>query len=433
MKAANEKARARNAQRQQARAEATRLSGLPASDTRQHQARELVASGLSDTQVAALRRRGFTIQESEQLSSGKRVVRLGVPRGLALEKARQQVDALGTGISADLNHYYRPALHAEHDAAKPCSGALCGAADMVGWDKAGYSCGPSPRVGIIDTALDLDAKDLAGRRIEVLQPAGQKRGSSPGHGTTIASLLGTLLPDARFIAIDGFTAGEDGQDRTDALSLAKAIDRLTSHGVDVINLSLSGPPNRLVQEAVTSAVERGVIIVAAAGNDGAKAPPSYPAAYADVLAVTAVDAEKNLYRRASTGDYIDLAAPGVGIFGESKAEGPSQGTSLATPFVAAAAAVLKASNPGTTPRNAGARLKAGAFDLGPVGYDEFYGWGLVQTAGLCADPGLIASQGAPSSSASAGKLPALEGPTTLEQAGVASATAAEVSPAAGQK
>lgn len=360
-------------------------------------------------------------------------MRLGVPRGVALDKARQQVDALGTDISADLNHYYRPALHVDHEAAKACSGALCGAADMVGWDKAGYSCGPSPRIGIIDTALDLDAADLAGRQIEVLQPAKERRGSSSGHGTTIASLLSGLLPEARLIAIDGFTPGDDGQDRTDAISLARAIDQLTSHGVEVINLSLSGPPNRLVQEAVTRAMERGVIIVAAAGNDGAKAPPSYPAAYADVLAVTAVDPEKNLYRRASTGDYIDLAAPGVGIFDGTKMDRPSQGTSLATPFVAAAAAVLKASNPDTTPQSAGARLKAGALDLGPVGYDEFYGWGLVQTANLCADPGLIASQGAPSSSGSASKLPASAGASALEEVGVASATAAEVSPAAGQK
>ena len=85
-------------------------------------------------------------------------------------------------------------------------------------------------------------------------------------------------------------------------------------GVQVTNLSLSGPPNALLEQLLRRLAEGGIVIVAAAGNEGPKAGPAYPAAYADVIAVTAVDRMKRPYRRAGRGEHIDLSAPGVDIW-----------------------------------------------------------------------------------------------------------------------
>ena len=81
--------------------------------------------------------------------------------------------------------------------------------------------------------------------------------------------------------------------------------------VDVINMSMSGPADELLQKAIVDMSAGGVVFVAAAGNGGPSAPPSYPAAYEQVIAVTAVDKNLRGYIHANHGDYIDVAAPGV--------------------------------------------------------------------------------------------------------------------------
>jgi subtilisin family serine protease len=155
-----------------------------------------------------------------------------------------------------------------------------------------------------------------------------------------------------------------------------------------MNLSLSGPANTVLQKAIEAAQAKGVVIIAAAGNNGAGAEPSYPAAYPEVIAVTAVDQDLNVYRRATQGEYVDLAAPGVNVWtASSQASGALRaGTSYAVPFVSAAAGLLLASNPGLDPKVVQSRLEAHTRDLGKPGWDPTYGFGLIQVAGLCAQP-----------------------------------------------
>jgi len=130
------------------------------------------------------------------------------------------------------------------------------------------------------------------------------------------------------------------------------------------------------------------VIVAAAGNNGAAAEPSYPAAYPGVVAVTAVDRDLNVYRRATRGPYVDLSAPGVNVWTAS-AQGNGMlrtGTSYAVPFVSAAAGLVLASNPELDAKAVRARLEESARDLGQPGRDPIFGFGLIQMAGLCKQP-----------------------------------------------
>jgi subtilisin family serine protease len=149
--------------------------------------------------------------------------------------------------------------------------------------------------------------------------------------------------------------------------------------VPVINMSLSGPPNEVLHAAIERALAAGHLIVAAVGNGGPASPPLYPAAYDGVIAVTAVDEGQHVYRRASRGSHVELAAMGVDVI----AAAPSgvatySGTSFASPYVAALAAL---EYPTLDPQKASAvkeSLRENALDLGKPGRDEIYGFGLAR-------------------------------------------------------
>ena len=138
----------------------------------------------------------------------------------------------------------------------------------------------------------------------------------------------------------------------------------------------------MLQRAIEAASKAGILIIAAAGNEGPASKPVYPAAYSGVIAVTAVDRSLAVYRRANRGDYVEIAAPGVEVPVASGASGVTlrSGTSYATPFVAATAAALAAGRSADTVR---ALLNDAARDLGSPGRDPTFGWGLLQASKVC--------------------------------------------------
>jgi subtilisin family serine protease len=334
---------------------------------------EVLAAGLDSQQLGTLRKKGFIVRQS---SAG--LVRLAVPNGLGLDAAAAHVLQVNPAAQVDANHYYYTAGDLS-----PCEGALCAATAAIKWPAPADRCGaPAAVIGVVDTAIRLDDPALQGRSVEAL-PGGARSnvGSGSAHGTLVASVLVGLLPNARIVAVDAFEQDPAGRQRTDAMTLAAAIETLRERGVRVINLSLEGPKNSVLGREISEASKAGIVLVAAAGNGGAKAEPTYPAAYDEVLSVTAVDADLNLYRRASTGSFVDIAAPGVDVVG-----GPGvslSGTSFAVPFVTGAAALLASAEPDWTPARIEADLKSKARDLGAPGRDDLFGYGLLQAGGLC--------------------------------------------------
>jgi subtilisin family serine protease len=352
----------------------------------------MVAAGLSKRDLLQLVGRGFRIGEQTEGKLGARVVRLVLPKGMSVTTARRIVSALDRAASVEPDDYYYT------DGFEPaCTAPQCLAPQMIGWTEiAGEACGTVPVIGMIDTRIDIDQPALAGQPIEMIdEPGATGAPSSADHATAIAALLigrqGSatpgLLPGARLIAIDAFyQAG--GRERTDVERLIAAIEMLSDRGVRVINLSLSGPPNKLLEQAIAAAIAKDIVVVAAAGNKGPGAEPAYPAAYPGVIAVTAVDRDLQIYARATHGNYIGLAAPGVDVWTASVPDGggPRSGTSYAVPFVSAAAAVLRARHPDLAAGIVKGTLYASARDLGGKGHDPVFGWGLVQAGGLCAAP-----------------------------------------------
>ena len=231
-----------------------------------------------------------------------------------------------------------------------CSTERCYGRKVVDWqDSRLAACAAGVKIGIIDTGYDEKHPAFAKLKVPpkvVMAPAADR--APNWHGTGVISLLAGaatsstpgLIPDATFLIADAFF--KDGKRaRTDTAHLLIALQELEKSGAQIINMSLAGPWDDLVYQRILAMSRKGIVFIAAAGNGGPAAPPGYPAAYPEVIAVTAVDDKGRNYEYANRGRYIDVAAPGVRIWTAlpDNKEGMVSGTSFAAPFVTAIAAV----------------------------------------------------------------------------------------------
>lgn len=366
--------------------------------------REIVAIGLSAAEIELLATRGYAVTERRTVAAvSAEMVRLSVPRGTTLEAARSDVRAVNAAAVADFNHFYRPQQGHE------CKGEACIAWSQLQWPAAataGAACGANVRIGMVDTAVNTSHEALKTARIEVIDTSSADAAASgAGHGTAVAALIAGsrqsrtpgLLPAAQLVAADPFEKSGSGE-RGDTFAVVAAIDSLAARNVHAINLSFAGPDNDLLDRIVSAVSNGGIPLIAAAGNAGAGSPPLFPAAYPSAIAVTAVDRNRTVYRRAVRGDHIDFAAPGVNVWTAASVSGGrlKTGTSFATPFVTAAAALLKAGDPQATPQSISAALAAKTSDLGEPAKDRIFGHGLIQASGLCDNSGNPVPVSAPS-------------------------------------
>jgi Subtilase family len=344
---------------------------------------------------------------------GLTVTRLRPPDGLNAVSGWDRLYELLPEGSFALNRVYAPyrlgsgpggaggSVRTTHGGGRGCTADRCFGAELINWQAQLAACARDVKVGVIDTGFDTGHPAFAGLRYDYREflPAGSARASNQ-HGTGILSLLagnagsGTpgLIPDAHYVVANAFFADGDGEVVSDTAQMLQALHWLKQKGVAVANLSFAGPEDELVHHAVQQLTRAGIVVVAAAGNEGPSAPPSYPAAYAEVIAVTAVDRNLAAYRYASRGDHIDVAAPGVDVWTAlpGRREGPQTGTSFAVPYVTAVLAVARSTaglEPSDDPRAAKTRalaeLNKGIRNLGDRGRDPTYGAGLVQAPALC--------------------------------------------------
>ncbi len=234
------------------------------------------------------------------------------------------------------------------------------------------------RVGVVDTGAD-NRTPVLRDRIAAMRGFGGPY-TARAHGTHVAQIL--AREGVHVEVADVFQADAQGAPVATAESIARGIDWMAARRIPVVNVSITGPSSSLLSSVVAHAIARGTIIVAAAGNDGPAAPPVYPAAFPDVVGVTAVDTGGRVYRRANRGDYVDFAALGVRVpvNGTAGATEYVTGTSYAAPIIAAAfARRYTEARPGGANAEV-ARMQSDATDLGELGRDPVFGWGRVQAA-----------------------------------------------------
>jgi subtilisin family serine protease len=185
---------------------------------------------------------------------------------------------------------------------------------------------------------------LAGSSIEQRGFSGNPQAT--GHGTAVASLIvgnqGPFRGAARGASLAVADVYGGNRAAGSASAVVRALGWLVSKRPDVINVSLVGPPNRLVAAAVRQVRARGVQIVAAVGNDGPAAPPQYPASYPQVMAITGVDANGRALLEAGRATHLDFAAPGADMAAALPGQGYARvrGTSFAAPLAAARLALV---------------------------------------------------------------------------------------------
>jgi len=278
------------------------------------------------------------------------------------------------GAVFDLSHLFRPG-----------QGSPIYAREMVQISGTA-GCGRNLRIGLVDTAV---ARHSALGNARITRRSFSSGRDDTRHGTAVASLLigqdpsGTDALDGAQLLAAGVFSVEGSALNADAVDIVAALDWLAVQQARVVNVSITGPANALLASAVAEASRRGMIIVAAAGNGDAGGAPRYPAAYPEVIAVSAVDQRGRPYVFNTRGNFIDVAAPGVDVWAANTNGGGGlwSGTSFAAPF--ATIAVAKGVQRGEVRNASDARrmLAATARDLGPLGKDPIFGYGLVQSGG----------------------------------------------------
>lgn len=316
---------------------------------------ELLLMGPSDAEIADARQAGFEVLQRERLDElGIAVVRLRVPPRMSLARAEGELKKLlpGATITADNLHLPSgmqvPGVRGRPQPAAPPIGTPVGLIDGAP--------GPATKVGVV-------------RGFALGAPRASR------HGSATASLL-SLAGVQRILVADVYGSDPAGGN---ALAISRGIDWLMGQGVRVISISLVGPRNALLGQAVASAQRRGVLFVAAVGNDGPAAPPAFPASYPGVVAVTGVDGRNRALIEAGRASHLDYAAPAADMLAADVTGrwARVRGTSYAVPLVAARAAAVLGNGEGVL-----SALNREAMDLGAKGPDAVYGRGLL--CGACA-------------------------------------------------
>lgn len=361
-------------------------------DTSSYVSNELVAVSADIDQAKQLAQimsgyQARAIRRKTMKSLGMVLTTFRLAPGYNVTDMLEQLRTDSPDIWIDANHYYFPNKSSrknqqEKSSVNPSREKL--------FSNINYSvnkqCSKNLKIGLLDGPVNTSVESLAAQSIKQKNMFSRgKKIASSNHATAIASLIvgNKEFPGLAGIASEaelfvGVVMQSDPDDDKKSFSTTESLilglNWLVEQKVNVINLSLGGPRNALLEIALMRVLSLDIGVVAAAGNGGNNSQQSYPAAQNDVIAVSAVDSELHLAEDATQGDYIELAAPGVDLwvpYAQSKAHYLS-GSSLAAPLVAVALAQL-----GGSAKQAEALFKTSK-DLGEPGKDPKYGWGLLQ-------------------------------------------------------
>jgi type VII secretion-associated serine protease mycosin len=266
--------------------------------------------------------------------------------------------------------------------------------------------GAGVRVAVIDSGVSNNHPSLRGKVLPGIDYVSPGAGPGPGwcdengHGTLIAGIIAGretvsggfrfygVAPDAMIVPVRVLRDQQVTFETDLSARIATAIRWAVDIGrADVINLSLTTQPTPSLQSAIQHALDERVVVVAAAGNEGGSEQPgekTYPAAYPGVIGVAGVDQQDQHVDSSTSGDYVDVAAPGVRIAGPSPAGGgflfsQNGGTSFATAYVSGVAALIRAYYPNITPDQVAQRIEQTA-EHPTQGWNPEVGYGVVDPA-----------------------------------------------------
>ena len=287
----------------------------------------LIAIDPPDAALPMAVRMGFTIASDERDELlDIRVVAFTIPRGMKLGQAAEMLRRRSPQLDVDFDHIFEPA-----------GGALGASSVALAASTAAGAAG-GPKIGMVDGGV---ARSPALDSASIEQRGFSGPAEATGHGTAIASLIvGSegkfrgAAPGATLLVGDVYGGSPAAGS---ASAIFKAVSWIASHRPSVINMSIVGPRNRLVERAVSAVQARGIKVVAAVGNDGPAAPALYPASQPGVIAVTGVDGKNRAIPEAGRAHHLDYAGPGADMAAALPGSGYAavRGTSFAAPLVSA--------------------------------------------------------------------------------------------------
>lgn len=373
---------------------------------------EFVVPALSPADVKKLQDRGFEVSDPAPTGGKSAVQRVRGATYDVNEAERELHKALQTSVMQNFAYSIFLGSLGETDpgapdkraitpaTAQPCPDAVCFGRKFINWSRAAGACTKSAKIGIIDTSFDIGHPSFTGLKATSRAFLDHEKPSPyDWHGTAVLSLLAGnpdtstpgLAPGAHYFLATAFRSDITGNASTDTVRLLGALAWLEESKVNIVNMSFSGPQDPAIARAIARMSKKGIVFVAAAGNMGPNAPPSYPAAYPQVIAVTAINRKGNTYTKANRGTHIDLAAPGVDVVTAlpKAQQGYRTGTSFAAPFVTAILATQ--GDLAFTGQKAKLLPKLSVRDLGPPGRDPMYGAGLAMAPTVCGDGTAVAA------------------------------------------
>ncbi len=316
-----------------------------------------------------------------------------VVRGMDAQIATQD-EALGRPDTTVLSAEREQTVHGLGDPMRPEQWALNKVSYEAAWPAAN---GSGVTVAVVDTGVLASHEDLSGAVVPGTDLASDRHSVDPkglgmvdpgGHGTHVAGIIAArhnngrgitgAAPGAKIMPIRVLDAHGSGI----ASDVAEGIIWATDHGARVINVSLGGGASPGMRTAMQYANSKRAVVVAAAGNGYQSGnTPSYPAAYPEAIAVASVNGSLNHSSFSNTGSWVDIAAPGemiLSTYGASRTDYEwMSGTSMATPYVAAAAALVISKNRSLSADRVRQLLESKATDRGTPGRDNTYGYGVV--------------------------------------------------------
>ncbi|AWB68269.1 hypothetical protein C2869_18435 [Saccharobesus litoralis] len=316
------------------------------------------------------------LEQQALLSIKMRVITIQVPEKLDSYAALTQHLPTELSHTVDRNHVYFA------QSAEPVISPQAKKTPQTNTVKPQKKCAHSVKIGMLDTAVDVSHPAFEHSQIQTKNFIPNDLPQPKAHGTAVAAILVSQHPNinsslnkARLYAASVFYQQTQYRQGSSLMQLLAGLNWVAAEQVSVINLSLAGPDNLLLQQAIANINQQGITIVAAVGNEGPSAPPMYPAAYPDVIGVTAIDHSGALYRWANRGPQVDFASYGVNTITARLPNhfGAESGTSIATPWVSAQVACAKA-NDG---QHFMQTLIQSSQDLGAAGFDEKFGHGLL--------------------------------------------------------
>ncbi len=358
-------------------------------NNKRHRARELlveVPNGSADELKQTLSAQyGAVVRELGVIGLiNARIWHLTLVRGQNLETVLQQLLQDSRVIGAQPNYVYTPV-----QGVSPGGSAEPGRVALPPAQPAGeLPTGAGVKVAVIDTCVEREHPELQGsvKAFFDATPSASQSCDAANHGTAVASLIGghdqiqgsaagSAIISARAFAV----TDEEKEIAATSREVALGLDWAAKQNARVANLSFAGPSDPLIEREVAAAYTQGMVLVGAAGNAGPSSGPLYPAAYPEVIAVTATDARRELYNAANRGSHIAVSARGVDVIVAhvNDSYGTESGTSFAAATVSGVAAALLEMRPKATPGEIRAALQNTAVSIAGKGRSELFGYELV--------------------------------------------------------